>query len=262
MKEKTVKILMIAFIFIMFVCTQTVYGYSCDIELTPDKTEIKQGETVELEIELKDIDATDGVASFEAMLVYDDDEENEDTFEFEIETESKWTCDVIGNTLTITEKDYEGATTDQVIGKIKLTAKSDISIGTHTIALTKINCSTGGTYPESFEIDNKQVEINVIKNDGSSEKDPNEDENPDPAENNDKEKEEDKQDEGKAADSETETQPGTYEPGKASQKQVGNTSPSIIPALGAWGIIRFILLILLIGVSIFFYKKSNKWKNI
>lgn len=117
--------------------------YTCTLTVTPDKTEIKAGESVTLSIQVSDINAGDGIAIFNTTLEYD-----ADVFDLKAQSDSAgiWTSTVIENSLTFTKADYEATSEDQEIGKVILTAKEDATLGEQTITFTNNEFSEATTF--------------------------------------------------------------------------------------------------------------------
>lgn len=141
--------------------TDTVY----QIELLTDKTEVQQGETFEITVEIDPTNVEGGIGAYIAEIKYD-------TAIFEItnmEGIGNWETPMINEGKMIaTTKDGECVTTKQEIAKITFIAKTDVVNTTSEITVENFEASNTETI---LPTENKKVQI------GNQQTDTNEDEN-------------------------------------------------------------------------------------
>lgn len=147
--RRTSKILFITFILLLLL-TVTVKADSFKFNVTANKTSLKPGDTVEINLNLSDIDAGDlGINTLEAVLEYDSDV-------FEEVTQSSLTS--LNNwSLTYNSEDTEnkgkflavivtsGVKENQDIGKITLKVKNSAKTTDTTVRLKNVASNNGQT---------------------------------------------------------------------------------------------------------------------
>lgn len=222
---------------------QTPEQYSCNVEISRDKAEIKAGETVALELKATNINAGDGIVSCHFNLIF-----NESDFTFKIEGNDKWIRqDVISNTVFMQRKDFEPSSEDQVIAKIILTAKSNISVGNKDISLENIifTPQQGST----FRASNKSVRVSIVENNEGGQ-------------NSNKESDTNKN-QGSNPDTESKNK---YSAEKNTTSGISlegtTTSDKALPHAGISGFIKLLLFILISGIAAFSYNRYKKLRNI
>ena len=116
----------------------TVYAdgnYSCELEVTQNKTTIAPGESVTFEFKAKNIQAGNGIAMF--MTKIDDDTTNcFDYFDYSVTGDENNTWYVQANyegVITMSRNGGEASSEDTVIARITLTAKSGIEAKSYPI---------------------------------------------------------------------------------------------------------------------------------
>lgn len=145
--KKISKILLIA-LFILAVCQATVKADSFKFNVKANKDSLKPGDTVEINLNLSDIDAGDlGINTLEATLGYDPDV-------FEEVTQSSFSA-VNNWSLTYNSEDTEnkgkilavivtsGVKENQDIGKITLKVKSNAKDTNTTVTLKNVASNNG-----------------------------------------------------------------------------------------------------------------------
>lgn len=157
--SKSILILFIMINIIMVNIVSFAADNTCKLALgTSDGTkEIKRGETITLLVRVSDIDAGDGITIMNAIMEYD-----EDTFDIEVSSDddNKWNVSLNETSLTVSKKDNESTSEDQIIAKISLTSRLDAELGEKTFALRKIDFSTGN---ETFSIDDVVLTIPIVQ---------------------------------------------------------------------------------------------------
>ena len=131
-------------IFMMFVTSINASSY--DLSVNPENIKAKMGDTLEIEINLKDIDMGEkGINVIEGYIEYD-----EDVIEsIEIIDENQWqmtynndkTSELYGKFLS--KKNIEGTKGNEKIAKIKLKIKDKISKTTSQVKIKEITSNDG-----------------------------------------------------------------------------------------------------------------------
>lgn len=131
-------------IFMMFVTSINASSY--DLSVTPENIKAKKGNTLEIEITLKDIDMGEkGINVIEGYIEYD-----EDVIEsIEIIDENQWQMtynndkksELYGKFLS--KKNIEGTKENEKIAKIKLKIKDKISKTTSQVKIKEITSNDG-----------------------------------------------------------------------------------------------------------------------
>ena len=141
--------------------TNTTNG--CDILITGDKTEIKPGESVVYEIKATNIKGG-GIIMFEASISYMDTIFNCNL----LEDNENWInlTNLLGETdnvsyIMMQRKGLEASAEDQIVAKIKLTAKTDSTDGIYPINFTNIKFT--GENDISFNVDDQTKDIKIVK---------------------------------------------------------------------------------------------------
>lgn len=159
MLKRKHKIGLIALLLIMIITLSKpsmAADYTCDVSLLGNKTEVKKGESITILVKATNIDAGEGIGTFNATLEFD-----KDVFDCKVlgDDEGKWQVTAfIENDITMNKTNLEASAEDQTIAKIVLTAKSDAEVGKYPFKLTKIQFSTG---PETFEVSDVSATITI-----------------------------------------------------------------------------------------------------
>lgn len=137
-------------------------GYDCEVSITGDKEEIKAGETITYEIKATNIEAGDGIKTFEAAIDYD-----KDVFDCKIETdeEGKWNkVGAIENYIAMSRADLLPSSEDQVIGYVKLTAKENAKADDEEIEFSKMKFTiSDNNKNDSFELEDAEVAVKIVE---------------------------------------------------------------------------------------------------
>ena len=111
--------------------------YDCDLEIICNKHEIKPGQVLICDINVKNIQAKNGVIMFETLIDYD-----KEVFEMEVtndEQNNSWNkTSIIDNYLTMMRKDLMPSSENQLIAEIKFKVKNTELIGSKKIDFSKI----------------------------------------------------------------------------------------------------------------------------
>ncbi len=134
--------------------------YTCDLSITPDKEQVKAGETITYELKAENIDAGNGIVMFTTVMNYDTE-----SFECEVVTDkdSEWTKAVfVDNYITMSRKDLSPSQEDQTIAKIVLTAKNNIQKGDSTFNLKNIVFTMDDD--KTFTLPDENITVHVTNN--------------------------------------------------------------------------------------------------
>lgn len=158
-KMKILVVLLLITLIVSIAGTSRAADYTCKVTLAANNNgEVKQGESITLLVKVTDIEAGEGIASFNAMLEYDSD-----VFECTVsgDDDGEWQRQgLVENSLSMTRSDLLANSSDQTVAKIVLKAKEDASVGRQTFKLSKIEFSTGD---ETFSIDDVSASITVAE---------------------------------------------------------------------------------------------------
>ncbi len=257
MKEKLFKISLIIIITLLIVqlfnCKVFAddNNYTCDLDITGN-SEVKAGEEVIYELRVKNINAEDGILSFETLINY-----NDSLVDVTVESDDNgnWNkASMIENYLTMTRSDLLPSSEDQVIAKIKVTANSDATLGDTTIDLTKIKFTMEGE--NFFELEDKSIELKIVQGEEDSQEDPDQKEDEDSKEDDKKKEDQQKRDN---------TSKNSVENNTTTVKNLitqNTTSGKVLPFTGIVETGIVILIITLIVVAYIYYKKYKTWKNV
>ena len=134
-------------------------GYSCDVFIDGDKTEIKAGETVTYALNVANIKAEDGIIMFETHIDYDT---NAFTCKTINDNDSGWNqASMIENYLTMTRKDLTPNSEDQMIIKLEFTAKEDIKIGEQFITFLDMKFTMDND--RIFSVDDQIATVEIVE---------------------------------------------------------------------------------------------------
>lgn len=147
MKNKVIVIFIIEVVLLVFTLTSSIYAANEDIftiKLETDTTQIKQGETVTVNLYIDNINVSsgeEGIGAFTAKLEYD-------TNIFENITSSgsdKWDNPSIQESGVMAGVKSDGMVTStrQLVGTIKLKVKEDATIGSTTIKILDLQGANG-----------------------------------------------------------------------------------------------------------------------
>ncbi|MBR0427967.1 MAG: hypothetical protein IJK18_07210 [Clostridia bacterium] len=131
-------------------------NYSCNISINGDKKSIKPGESIEYEVKISNINAGQGIRSFETYIDYDSN-----LFDCKVISNEEENWSKIGfleGYLTMVKSD-DVSTEDQVIAKIVFTAKSNVSAGSYKTSLNNIKFTSGDS--QIFSIADNNINIKV-----------------------------------------------------------------------------------------------------
>lgn len=132
-------------------------NYSCDISIKGNKNSIKAGETIEYDIKVSNIDAGEGIKSFETYIDYDTN-----MFECRINSneEQNWTkTGYLEGYLTMYKSDLQASSDDQIIAKFVFTAKANVPSGSYKTVLKNIRLTSGDD--QMINLEDKIININV-----------------------------------------------------------------------------------------------------
>lgn len=161
-KYKTLLVCLLMIIVMMLTSTSMAVDYSCKVSLFGNATEVKKGDSVTLLVKATEIQAGEGIASFNAILEY-----NPDVFDCTVsgDDEGTWTKQgLIENSLTMARSDFVASSSDQTIAKIVLTAKENATLGEQSFKLIKMEFSTG---EETFEVADVSTTITITEGSGN-----------------------------------------------------------------------------------------------
>lgn len=158
-KTKILVVLLLIALIISIAGTSRAADYTCKVTLVANNNgEVKQGESITLLVKVTDIEAGEGIASFNAMLEYDSD-----VFDCTVsgDDDGEWQRQgLVENSLSMTRSDLVANSSDQTVAKIVLKAKTDASVGKQTFKLTKVEFSTGN---ETFSVADVSASITVTE---------------------------------------------------------------------------------------------------
>lgn len=148
--------LIIMMMMVMLAKPSMAADYSCDVSLLGNKTEVKKGEAITILVKVTNIEAGEGIGTFNGTLEYD-----KNVFDCKVlgDDDGKWQVTAfIENDITMNKTNLEASAEDQTIAKIILTAKSDATAGKYPFKLTKMQFSTG---PETFDVSDVSATITI-----------------------------------------------------------------------------------------------------
>lgn len=161
-KTKNIVAILLIMIIIAIASTSMAADYTCKVSLHGNKTELKKGESVTVLVKATEIQAGQGIASFNAMLEYDS---NVFSITVNGDDEGVWTKQgLIENSLSMSRSDLEANSSDQTIAKIIITAKQDATVGKHSFKMTKMEFSTG---EETFSVADVGATFTIKEDSGS-----------------------------------------------------------------------------------------------
>lgn len=140
------------------------------LTIVADKNEIKKGEEVTFTIKASNIDGFNGIIMYNTIIEFDEKE-----FSFleqdEIISAQGWSnFDRIENTVTFYRQDLLPNKDDQEIGKIRLRANNDITIGEKTITFSSNEFVVENTEKEEVSLNTDDIKINIkIVNENNNE---------------------------------------------------------------------------------------------
>lgn len=158
MTKKNIIIVFLVMFFLVIFGNKVLADYTCDISIEGDKYELVEGESAIYEIKASNIKAQTGIVMFSTLLDYDSN-----VFECEIENDDdkNWSkTGIIENLVTMARSDLQANSEDQVIAKMKVTAKTGATLGEKTIKLTQINFVMDDD--KSFKIEDQELNLNVV----------------------------------------------------------------------------------------------------
>ena len=128
---------------------------ACKIKLVPKSTTVEPGETIDINIKMSDITATDGLAAYSAKVTFDTE-----AFTYsKISGSGEWETPIYneGN-IVATVTSGNGQKENQTIGVLTLKVKSDAKEGKYKVAISDIEVSDG---INTFEVSAVEKEITV-----------------------------------------------------------------------------------------------------
>ena len=131
-------------------------NYSCDLDINANKKSIKAGESIEYEIKVSNINASEGIKAFETYINYDSN-----LFNCTVKSneEENWTkVGFLEGYLTMVKNENVNLE-DQEIAKVVFTAKTDISANNYKVSFEKNKFTAGDD--QVFEVADNSVEIKV-----------------------------------------------------------------------------------------------------
>ena len=164
-KYRVIKILILVLFFVILLvnCSEATDNGTCEVSLIPNKTTIKEGESLIYEIKVENIDAGDGITSVGAVIEYDDS-----IFDFGtvIDNSIKWSLNNQAGYLFISTNDSLPTKQSQTVAKVKFTTKQNASLGKQEIKLSKIDI----TYDDNddtklFHLEDVSSSVTIVKND-------------------------------------------------------------------------------------------------
>ncbi len=162
-KMKGLVVLLLIMIIISIAGTSMAADYTCKVSLLVNNNgEVKKGESITILVKASNIQAGEGIASFNTMLEYD-----ANVFDCTVsgDDDGNWQKQgLVENSLSMTRSDLVANSSDQTIAKIVLKAKSDATVGKQTFKLTKMEFSTGN---ETFSVADVSTTITITEDTGS-----------------------------------------------------------------------------------------------
>ena len=162
-KMKGLVVLLLIMIIISIAGTSRAADYSCKVSLLVNNDgQVKKGESITILVKATDIQAGEGIASFNTMLEYDSN-----VFDCTVsgDDDGNWQKQgLVENSLSMTRSDLVANSSDQTIAKIVLKAKTDAPTGKQTFKLTKMEFSTGN---ETFSVADVSTSITITEDTGS-----------------------------------------------------------------------------------------------
>ena len=159
-KTITLKKKIILYLIIVAIFTNVSFAannYSCQINMVPNRTQLNQGETVVYEIKASQINAGNGILLFQSLIIYD-----ANVFDCRIESDDNREWNMTGfvdNYLTMARSSLTGSSNDQTIAKVALTAKTNVASSIQTVGLKNISLTVDGD--ESFRVQDVSTNITV-----------------------------------------------------------------------------------------------------
>lgn len=176
MKNKILSIFIIIFTIITINCfrlsSYAVANENCELTIVADKNEIKKGEEVTFTIKTSNIEGINGIIMFNTIIEF-----NQNEFSFAdsdgIVSAQGWAnFERIENSVTFCRQDLLPSKDDQEIGKIKLVANKDITIGEKSINFNsnEFVIENAEKQEVTLNMDNIKVNTKIIdeNNDGNN----------------------------------------------------------------------------------------------
>ena len=245
-------------------CQSFAATNSLTITLTPDKTEIKAGETVTVLVKVTNIQG-EGIVAFNANVNYDSD-----VFECTANGDDNGTWikqGFMGSNLTTTRADLEASTENQTVAKLTYKAKSNATIGEQTISLSKIDFTTEN---DSYNVQDISTKVKIVGESTPEADEPGDDNsgNENPGEDNDPVETPDNTTGGTGTEQQGQgsTTTGASDKNTTTKNTTitsdnTTTKTSSLPKTGKSAITLVIISILSI-VSVFAYKKYKMYKGL
>lgn len=154
--KKVLISMLIVLLVVLIQCQSFAATNSLTLALTPDKTELKAGETVTVLVKVSNIQG-EGIIGFNANVNYD-----ANIFECTAEGDESgaWTRQgFIENNLTTARADLLANSENQTVAKLTFKAKADVAVGEQTISLSQIEFATENA---SYNVADVQVKVQII----------------------------------------------------------------------------------------------------
>lgn len=266
MKEKLIKTSIIIFVIIISLGFNKVFAAdnSLDFTVTGDKTKIKQGEQVTLELKVSNINAGKGIIGAMSTIVY-----NSDVLSYQVEKVGDWDIQSNSDTITVLYGDLSTATNEnQTIAKIIFTAKDNASTGKQTISFKNTDFSLEDT--TTFSVDDVDVEVEIEpKSNGDTPATNNDDNNNNnndnennQNQNNQNEKDDNNENDSKQNEDENSEDEETNTKIESTKAIETTKNNMILPYAGKLKNGLVILILLGSIVAVITYTRYKYWKNV
>ena len=130
---------------------------TCSLEIQSEQNSIKRGQSGEYTLMINDINAGEGIVMVEALLEYDS---NSIECEAIAEDNGDWSLTGMAeNYVTFVRKDLQPSSSDQTIGKIKVTAKNGSTSSQQTVKIKNIIITMDSD--KYFYLDDQEINVKV-----------------------------------------------------------------------------------------------------
>lgn len=241
-KIRGLVVLLLIMIIISITGTSRAADYSCKVSLLVNNNgQVKKGESITILVKATDIQAGEGIASFNTMLEYDSN-----AFECTVsgDDDGNWQKQgLVENSLSMTRSDLVANSSDQTIAKIVLKAKTNVTVGKQIFKLTKMEFSTGD---ETFSVADVSTTITVVEDTGSGNGDNN---------NNNNNNNNGNVSNGNGSNNNESNKNGLFGSGSSNN---GSKSNSVIPKTGVTNVLIVGVIIGIIAAVVFYirYKRT------
>ena len=257
------KVMLIAIIiFAVILTTTTVNAFSVGMDLTSDTKTLKPGDTVAIKINLKDIDAGNGIDTVIAQLDYDTNVFEEVTKKSFTE-ENDWDLTYAKETKKLSVQKTEKVKSNELILTLNLQVKSAVSLTTTTVTLKDIVVSggrvvNGGT--DDITVPNASITFAVEANVKEEPTKPSTETKNNPTTSTETNKNTATQTTTTTTKNTTNTKVNTATSTNSTKNADKSTAKSIIPKTGvSQTVVTIISIVVLVGIICFIlYKKTSK----